>query len=434
MKRCILSAYLLLCSITAFSQDLPLEVRIDVSHDTVYQKLDSAWMRLYYPISDSIVKIIFENKGAEDIVIEDRFILSYENDLPMSTMYFNCWYADGDSFVKYNYGWADIDFMEPPDGFPKDTLKPGQKIIIYKNPFMIYGYNSKEQLHRVQLVFYGEVNGKYKTFKSNYAELYFDGAKDTLAKWDDYLLHMVAENAYKKGEYYRAALLYNELLSRGSNNKIEQWRYERGMCALMAGNYTNASVYLEGIIGIKGDEVDRKLKFAKVLILDKQFDRAAYEYRKILNRLDELDSLQKVLPGLIMDANQMQAEVDARDPFKLRRKAWDFKYHENYDSALYYYNKAIQYDKKGFSDYLQRGFCKYKLGKYDGALEDVNRYLIRSPDWSWAYYYRGLIYIAKKEYGKACKDIDTAVEFDGSGYFMEEHRSEVAELRSKYCY
>lgn len=76
-----------------------------------------------------------------------------------------------------------------------------------------------------------------------------------------------------------------------------------------------------------------------------------------------------------------------------------------------------------------RGYAKYKLGKYDEALNDVNYSIQLYPDNSFAYRNRALIYIAQNKTSLACLDIQKAIDLKFEATFG----AEIITLKNQYC-
>jgi len=87
---------------------------------------------------------------------------------------------------------------------------------------------------------------------------------------------------------------------------------------------------------------------------------------------------------------------------------------------------AILYLRKAFNN---RGFVKYKMHDFDGALKDINKSLQAYPENSFAYKNRGLVYIAENKMREACIDLHKAVDLG----FSEVYGDEVQNLINKYC-
>jgi tetratricopeptide (TPR) repeat protein len=71
----------------------------------------------------------------------------------------------------------------------------------------------------------------------------------------------------------------------------------------------------------------------------------------------------------------------------------------------------------------------YKLGRTKEALTDVNKSLKLDEANSYAYKNRALIYLEMKDTGKACEDLNKALELG----FTEQYGNEVKELKIKHC-
>jgi tetratricopeptide (TPR) repeat protein len=69
------------------------------------------------------------------------------------------------------------------------------------------------------------------------------------------------------------------------------------------------------------------------------------------------------------------------------------------------------------------------LNDLKGALDDVNHSLQLYPQNSYAYKNRALIFIAMKQYSKACADLQIAIQLG----FTQMYGDEVKNLLEQYC-
>jgi DNA-binding helix-hairpin-helix protein with protein kinase domain/tetratricopeptide (TPR) repeat protein len=79
---------------------------------------------------------------------------------------------------------------------------------------------------------------------------------------------------------------------------------------------------------------------------------------------------------------------------------------EKFESAVNYFKKAVEIDRRFSSAYEELGFALYCLGRYDEAAEELNT-AIRLRNGFTSYYYLGLVYIAQERWDGA----KTAFEF-----------------------
>ncbi len=81
------------------------------------------------------------------------------------------------------------------------------------------------------------------------------------------------------------------------------------------------------------------------------------------------------------------------------------KYHlGKYQDAIEDLDKAIELDPKLKNAYYGRGDVKYALGNFQDAIEDYNKAIELMPDYAKAYYGRGATNLDLHNYIKAIKD------------------------------
>lgn len=102
---------------------------------------------------------------------------------------------------------------------------------------------------------------------------------------------------------------------------------------------------------------------------------------------------------------------------------------EKYEKALKIYDDVInQFGKRAFL-LSNRSFALMNLGRYDEALEDINLSIELNPKNSFAYKYKGMIYLELKDKENACKSLMTAKDL---GYTTA-YGNEVIDLLRKNC-
>ncbi len=80
----------------------------------------------------------------------------------------------------------------------------------------------------------------------------------------------------------------------------------------------------------------------------------------------------------------------------------------NFSTALINCNKAVVLDSAMATGWYLRGFVKYKVDDYNGAINDLNATLDRDEEFIEAYYYRGLSHNERGNYWKAYRDLQKA--------------------------
>jgi tetratricopeptide (TPR) repeat protein len=85
---------------------------------------------------------------------------------------------------------------------------------------------------------------------------------------------------------------------------------------------------------------------------------------------------------------------------------------QNYTGAIEDYTKAIGVDPDYYEAYLVRGFTKEIIQDYTGALEDYSKALQLKPDYSEAYLGRSLVRDQVSDFKGALSDLNKALEID----------------------
>ncbi len=67
---------------------------------------------------------------------------------------------------------------------------------------------------------------------------------------------------------------------------------------------------------------------------------------------------------------------------------------------------------KDYKYYLDNGIYNFQDGKYEDAIENINKSLELKNDWAIPYFYRGAVYDAMKKYDEAMLDYTKALSID----------------------
>ncbi len=81
-----------------------------------------------------------------------------------------------------------------------------------------------------------------------------------------------------------------------------------------------------------------------------------------------------------------------------------------YNESIIFSSKSIEQNKENPTPYKTRGYCKYLMKDYSGALIDMNTYIELASDDMDGFYKRGLIYIELGEKQNAINDLKLASE------------------------
>ena len=89
------------------------------------------------------------------------------------------------------------------------------------------------------------------------------------------------------------------------------------------------------------------------------------------------------------EAVDVYMEAMAMEMFKEAKK---FAEQNNYNEAIKYYNKAIQFNPNYLEAYNDRGFAYSKLKNYNKAIEDYTKAIQIDPSRAVIYHNRGVVY------------------------------------------
>lgn len=87
--------------------------------------------------------------------------------------------------------------------------------------------------------------------------------------------------------------------------------------------------------------------------------------------------------------------------------AWMYFLSKKWEEGLVYVDKALKLDANNSNAYDTRGAIRYKLGKNDEAITDFDAALAIDPGSSNSYYFRARCFLKKKDYAKACADLES---------------------------
>ncbi|MFK7756489.1 MAG: tetratricopeptide repeat protein [Flavobacteriales bacterium] len=102
---------------------------------------------------------------------------------------------------------------------------------------------------------------------------------------------------------------------------------------------------------------------------------------------------------------------------------------EKHDEALVYFDQAVKLSPDEPLAYSNRSFSRLKTDDLKGAMSDVDKSLELYATNSWAMKIKGLIYVERKKFDKACEQFYMAKEFK----YTEHYGPEVDELIKGFC-
>jgi len=84
---------------------------------------------------------------------------------------------------------------------------------------------------------------------------------------------------------------------------------------------------------------------------------------------------------------------------------------KDFENSIIAYSLSLELHEHARA-YINRGAAYAELGKYDKAIEDLNKAIKLNKDFAYAYYNRGNAYVKLNRYDKAIKDYNKAIELN----------------------
>ena len=262
------------------------------------------------------------------------------------------------------------------------------------------------------------------------------------------ILHAV--DKYHEGEYSKAILFFDEVLSIDPSNNEYVLFYYRGCSNYYLDNNREALNDIEKAIEIsetseaynqKGiilmefeDNLQSMLCFDTAISLDKE-NVDAYESRAKLksNLKDSNGAIQDYDKVIVLDPNNSLAYY--------RRGTENFTL-GNYEEATKNLDKAIEIGLPSYSRiklenlYSFRGSFKMLLRLYDLAIEDFSKVLELTPNSVSTYFDRAEAYYFLDNYKEAIKDLNEIIRLEpenGKAYFKRcEAKKELMDINPNY--
>lgn len=80
--------------------------------------------------------------------------------------------------------------------------------------------------------------------------------------------------------------------------------------------------------------------------------------------------------------------------------------------AIVSFDMAINFDSANYDAWIKRGFCKGKIGDFEGEMSDYTRVIQVDPKHKWAYISRGSAYNRISKFDEAINDFNMAITID----------------------
>lgn len=262
------------------------------------------------------------------------------------------------------------------------------------------------------------------------------------------ILHAV--DKYHEGEYSKAILFFDEVLSIDPNNNEYVLFYYRGCSNYYLDNDREALIDIEKAIAIsetseaynqKGvilmqleDNLQSMICFDTAISLDKE-NVEAYESRaKLKSKLKDSD-------GAIQDYNKV-IELDPSNSVAYFHRGTENFSLGNYEEAIKNLDKTIELGLPSYSRikpesvYSFRGSFKMLLRLYDLAIEDFSKVLEINPNSVSTYFDRAEANYFLENYLEAIKDLDEIIRLEpenGKAYFKRcEAKKELMDSNPDY--
>lgn len=196
---------------------------------------------------------------------------------------------------------------------------------------------------------------------------------------------------------------YNEALECFNNTinlKNDNWEYyyQRGLTNNEVGNYA--------------DSIEDYSKAISLNCEILQNEDILYDIQDSVNKVESISSNSekvKHIKALMTEGNEY-VEIGC-----------DYLNKNNFNTAIEYFNKAIEINPNYKYGYFNRATAYAKLEDYQNAINDYNKVIDLDVNWADAYRFRGLTYYNMNLYNEAISDFNTLIKFnilDAQAYYL----------------
>jgi tetratricopeptide (TPR) repeat protein len=135
--------------------------------------------------------------------------------------------------------------------------------------------------------------------------------------------------------------------------------------------------------------------------------------------------------GEIMMYLERGIKLYPKSTLMLGNLAYRYQNKGDYEKAIELNTNAIALTKEDDACYYynNRGYEKYKLNNFTGAMEDMNKALEIDSTNSYIHRNKALVYIALQDMASACAELNKAIEKG----FNKMYGTEANDLKNKYC-
>jgi len=127
----------------------------------------------------------------------------------------------------------------------------------------------------------------------------------------------------------------------------------------------------------------------------------------------------------------IEANVDI-DPEVISIRGWSKYYLKDYSGALVEFNRELEFEPFSPIAYYNRGSAKSLLKDEIGAISDYTKAIALKPDFSMAYNNRGWSKFELKKYLDALIDLNKAIELDPTNWIAYDSRQEIKFAMNNY--
>ncbi len=221
-----------------------------------------------------------------------------------------------------------------------------------------------------------------------------------------------------KKDYSRALNDYTTYINLVGADNISDYKvfYRKGWCESEFEKFSEAIESLKKAYNLQPDDYDVNNELGYVYDHTNNTDMALYHYRKASSIKPGEPSPYINLANIYRDIKKdistamslYFASLNKSTSYKSAYYglAWCHNDLNNYDSALYYTQKAINLDSKYALAYREQGYAYYKKAMYYSAINSLSTAIQLSPNDGSAIYYCGLSYVRNKQKSDALKMYD----------------------------
>lgn len=201
---------------------------------------------------------------------------------------------------------------------------------------------------------------------------------------------------YERYNYNEALECFNKAI----NLKKDNWEYyyQRGLANNEVGNYA--------------DSIEDYSKAISLNCEILQNEDILYDIQDSVNKVESISSNSEKVKHIkaLMTEGSEYIEIGC-----------DYLNKNNFNTAIEYFNRAIEINPNYKYGYFNRATAYAKLEDYQNAINDYNKVIDLDVNWADAYRFRGLTYYNMNLYNEAISDFNTLIKFnilDAQAYYL----------------